>query len=646
MCGITGILDYRRQTSQDVLTHQAESMANSMVHRGPDSSGVWAEAAQGIALSHRRLSIIDLSANGHQPMISTCERYVISYNGEVYNFPELRERLKEKGHTFRGGSDTEVIIAAIAQWGIKRAAQEFVGMFAFAVWDRQEHCLYLVRDRVGIKPVYYGKVDDLFVFASELQGLSTHPNFDASLNRDALALYLARNYVPCPHTIYDGINKLPPGTILRVPADGSTPTQETFWSLHEVASRGIGQPFTGTEEEATDELEKLLALAVKQRMVADVPLGVFLSGGIDSSAVTALMQSQSDRPVKSYAIGYHEDDYNEAEHAEAVAKHLGTDHTTFTVSSKDAMDVIPMLGHMYDEPFADVSQIPTYIVSKLARQETTVVLTGDGGDEIFGGYTRHLWSQKIANLSAKLPDWSKGAIAGSITTLNPAQWDTVLRLLPKSLKQSKAGSKFHRIAGLLDANDAGDVYQRLMNHWQQPEQLVLGSQRQETILDRREDWPTGADETALLMYLDGMTYLPDNCLSKVDRASMAVSLEARVPLLDHRVIDFAWQLPLSYKIKNGSGKHALRNVLYRHVPQAIFERPKMGFGVPVRDWLRGPLAKWADDLLSEERLRRQGYLDPTPIRQKWQEHRSGRRDWYNQIWSVLMFQAWLDANQL
>ncbi|MBX2824019.1 MAG: asparagine synthase (glutamine-hydrolyzing) [Gammaproteobacteria bacterium] len=646
MCGINGLLDFRGQSTQTTLEHQAETMAAAMEHRGPDSAGVWADAECGIALGHRRLAIIDLSANGHQPMHSTCERYVISYNGEVYNFAELRDELAGAGHAFRGGSDTEVILAAIAEWGLAAAVGRFVGMFAIALWDRQDQRLSLVRDRVGIKPIYYGRAGDVFLFGSEMDALATHPDFTRDINRDAVALYLARNYVPSPMSIYQGMHKLPPGTILHVSANDQQPRLEPFWSLQDIANSGIATPFSGTETEAVDELEKILLLAVKQRMVADVPLGVFLSGGIDSSVVTALMQAQHDRPVKSYAIGYHEADYNEAPYAEAVAQHLGTDHTTFMVSANDAMDVIPMLGSMFDEPFADSSQIPTYIVCKLARQETTVVLSGDGGDEVFGGYTRHLWSEKIARLSARLPGWSKGAIAGSITRLNPAQWDQILRFLPRSLQQSKPGSKLHRIAGLLDAQDAGEVYQRLMNHWQEPHTLVRGSEPQSTIFDQQQYWPTGADATSLLMYLDGMTYLPDNCLSKTDRASMAVSLEARVPLLDHRVIDFAWQLPLEYKINGGVGKQALRKVLYKHVPQNLFERPKMGFGVPVRDWLRGPLRDWADDLLNADRLRQQGYLNPEPIQEKWQQHRSGKRDWYNQIWSVLMFQAWLDARNL
>ncbi len=644
MCGIAGVVDFSAQTSGDNLKRIVETMADTLRHRGPDSNGSWADPTSAVALAHRRLAIIDLSAAGHQPMISLCQRYVISYNGEVYNFRELREQLRHLGHSFTGGSDTEVILAAIVEWGVKEAVQKFVGMFAFAVWDNREKVLYLVRDRLGIKPLFYGHAGRSFVFGSELQSLTAHPDFQKSIDRDSLALFLGYSYVPCPRSIYCGISKLPPGSILRVAGDGSSTRMETYWSLSEIAAQGSETPFTGNLQEATDELEKLLALSIKQRMVADVPLGVFLSGGIDSSTVCALMQSQSGQPIKSYAIGYHDKKFDESSHAEAVARHLGTDHTTFTLSPDDALAIVPRLGKMFDEPFADVSQIPTYLISELARQDTTVVLTGDGGDEIFGGYTRHLWSHKIARLSQAMPSWSKKAVYQSITSVDPGTWDHWLGYLPKAYRKTRAGSKMHRFASLLNARSAGDVYQQTMLRWPDAHLLVPGSNFQSTLVDRENEWPTSLDSTGQLMYLDAMTYLPDDCLVKVDRASMAASLEARVPLIDHRVVEFAWKLPMQHKISKGVGKKVLREVLHRHVPSPLFERPKMGFDVPVSDWLRGPLKAWADDLLDLTRLSNQGLLNPQPIREKWAEHLSGQRDWSFQLWNVLMFQAWMDSN--
>lgn len=644
MCGVAGFLDLKSETPEPMMTDQIVSMTDTMVHRGPDSSGIWSAPEQGVALGHRRLAIIDLSAAGHQPMVSACGRFVATYNGEIYNFPDLRNHLEKKGHRFRGHSDTEVLLASVAEWGVQRAVEKFIGMFAFGLWDRQESRLYLVRDRLGIKPLYYGRIGDLFLFGSELRSIVAHPRFSPEIDRNALALYFSRNYVPCPFSIYRGIFKLPPGTILNVSvAADYSESMQPYWSLHDVAAAGASNPFTGDTGQAANELESILSDAVKRRMIADVPLGVFLSGGIDSAVVTSLMQAQSNRPIKTYTIGYDEADFDEAGHAQAIARHLGTDHTSLTVTPAEAFAVLPELGQMFDEPFADASQIPTFLVSKLARESVKVVLTGDGGDEIFGGYTRHLWSERITRIAARLPKGSHSLVARSLTVLAPHQWDQILRFLPPGLRQSKPGSKLHRVASLLDAPDAAEVYRRVMSHWAEPENLVRESRLPDTILDRHGDWPALPDTTSTLMFLDGVTYLPDNCLAKVDRASMAVSLEARTPILDHRVVEFAWRLPLGLKISNGAGKQILREVLFRHVPRDMIERPKMGFGVPVRDWMRGPMRDWTESLINEGRLREEGILNADLVSHLWQQHLTGRRDWYNQIWSVVMFQAWRDA---
>ncbi|MDA1101959.1 MAG: asparagine synthase (glutamine-hydrolyzing), partial [Proteobacteria bacterium] len=557
----------------------------------------------------------------------------IAYNGEVYNFPELRQELLGKGHAFKGHSDTEVILAAIVEWGLTAAVGRFVGMFAIALWDRQERTLSLVRDRLGIKPLYYAQMGRHLLFASEVQALRAHPAFRAEVDRDALALYLQRACVPAPGSIYAGVRKLAAGSILRRGPDGRIDVTP-YWSLRQVAEAGQGAPFQGDEREAAEQLQSLLAEAVRCRMVADVPLGVFLSGGVDSSLVAALMQSQSSQPVKSFSIGFSDAGYDEAVDARAVAQHLGTDHTELYLSAADALDVVPRLGGMYDEPFADSSQIPTYLVSQMARRKVTVALSGDGGDEIFGGYNRYLWVERVIRATGWLPGPVKAALAALITALPPQQWDRLGGLL----KQRNPGDKLHKLAGVLHARDAAGMYAGLTNLWPGAENMVLN---RAGALPR----PAGADlaEAAhAMMYLDAMTYLPDDVLTKVDRASMAVSLEARVPLLDHRVVAFAWSLPLAMKLRDGVSKRLLRQVLYQHVPRHLIERPKMGFAVPIHTWLRGPLRDWAEALLAPARLAGDGYFDPAPIRRAWDQHQSGRRNWQHQLWTILMFQAWLD----
>ena len=626
MCGIAGFWQSKRAQAQPVET--LREMTATLAHRGPDDSGIFHDEG-GVGLGFRRLSVIDLSPQGHQPMFSTSDRYSIVFNGEVYNFEEIRAELKS--HPWRGHSDTEVMLAAIERWGLEAAVRRFVGMFAFALWDSQERQLSLVRDRLGIKPLYYGHVGEDFVFASELKAIQRYQQFPARIDRGALALYMRHNYVPSPHCIYEGLFKLQPGCILTLssPQDGCSP--RPFWSAQEIARQGVAAPFAGSDVEAIDRLQQLLLAAVGLRMVADVPLGAFLSGGVDSSIVVALMQAQSSRPVKTFTIGFCEDEYDEAAHARKVAAHLGTDHTELYLTPQDALDIVPLLPAMYDEPFADSSQIPTYLVSKLARSRVTVSLSGDGGDELFGGYTRYLHSRAIWQAVGGLPRPARRPSAKLLRG--------VARLLANN-GRLHLGAKAHRLAGYIAAGSQEQVYWWALSHWDDPSRVVVNTREPLTVLDsiRSTAGLKGFEER--MMLTDLVNYLPDDVLTKVDRASMAVSLEARVPLLDHRVVEFAWTLPLGLKIRRSVTKWILREVLYRYVPRPLIERPKMGFGVPMESWLRGPLREWAEDLLSESSLRRHGLLEAAPIRSKWMEHISGKRNWQYLLWDVLVFQDW------
>lgn len=651
MCGIAGLLDSLAQSSIEQLQTNILAMENTMICRGPDSGGYWVDTKAGIALGHRRLAIIDISAEGHQPMLSVSGRYVISFNGEIYNYRLLRSELDGDGYSFRGHSDTEVALAAIEKWGLEDAVRKFVGMFAFALWDVQARKLYLVRDRLGEKPLYYGWAGKSFLFASELKALRVHPDFKADINRNALALYLRHNCIPAPYSIYKGIYKLLPGSILTIVPDqaGVYPEPFIYWSMRDVAETGSNNLFTGTEQEAIEQLDKLLRDSVKHQMLSDVPLGAFLSGGIDSSTIVALMQAQSKQAVKTFTIGLGESAYNEAKNAQAIAKHLGTDHTELYLSPQDIINVIPSLSTLYDEPFADSSQIPTFLVAQLARQRVTVSLSGDGGDELFAGYNRHIWAPRIWNKIGWMPLALRRMLANSLQGRAPAQWDEIYQrfkpVLPGRYKHSLPGDKLHKLAGILGAENPQMMYYGLVSHWRNAGEIVIGGTEPLTMVTNEKKWASLDGFAEQMMYLDSVSYLPDDILVKVDRACMGVSLESRVPYLDHRVVEYAWKLPMSMKIHNGESKWILRQVLYQYVPRELMDQPKMGFGIPIDSWLRGPLREWAEELLSEQRLRDEGFFQPEPIRQKWQEHLSGKRNWQYHLWDILMFEAWLDSQK-
>lgn len=660
MCGIVGIISNNNKDLAVTVSHMAETLR----HRGPDDFGVWTDDSKGVALGHRRLSILDLSSEGHQPMVSPSGRYIISYNGEVYNFMELRKELEQNGFKFRGHSDTEVLLSCFEKWGVESAVKRFIGMFAFALWDRDSSVLYLVRDRLGIKPLYFGWSGKSFIFGSELKSFYRYPYFDAEINRDAMALYLRYNCIPSPYSIYRNIYKLAQGCILTIPLqkagyysdfspypeeEGATWKPKRYWSSHEIAREANENLFTGSENAAAEHLEKLLKDSIKMRMVADVPLGAFLSGGIDSSIMVALMQVQSSRSVKTFTIGFEEEEFNEAKHAKAVAEHLGTEHTELYITPREAMDVIPRLPQLYDEPFSDSSQIPTYLVSHLTRQHVTVSLSGDGGDELFGGYMRHFAFQALWKHIGRIPPSLRRFFASSLNLLSPDNWTQLFRtfefLVPRRRRVSLPGNKIYKLAQVFKQNSPESMYTALVSHWREPDSIVLGAREPATIPTDHSNGSLFSNYAQWVMYLDAITYLPDDILAKVDRASMGVSLEARVPLLDHRVVEFAWRLPISMNIRNGQGKWLLRQILYKYVPQEIIERPKMGFSIPVGMWLRGPLRDWAEDLLSEKRLREEGFFNREPIRAKWTEHLNGRGDWQHDLWDVLMFQAWNNQRQ-
>lgn len=645
--------------SREMMKANVVRMADTLHHRGPDDGGAWTDPNGAVALGFRRLSILDLTPMGHQPMTAHNGNYVIVFNGEIYNHREIRKELESSrgiSISWQGHSDTEIMLEAIGVWGVEAALKKFTGMFAFALWDREKKELTLARDRLGEKPLYYGWLGNSFLFGSELKALKAYPVVASpgrqpwEIDREALCLYVRYNYIPAPYSIYKGIWKLPPGcfvTISLMNAPGSPPKISKYWDALEIAEQGLKHPFTGTDVEAIDELDALLRKAIGEQMEADVPLGAFLSGGVDSSAIVALMQTQSSRPVRTFTIGFHEDDYNEAVYAKAVARHLGTEHTELYVKAEAVMSVIPKLPYLYDEPFSDSSQIPTYLVSEMTRQHVTVSLSGDGADEIFGGYNRYFWGPDIWRRIGWIPEGMRKVLAKTLTIPPPDAWDRLFQsldpLVPQRIKQRMPGDKMYKLAEILSVRNPEELYRRLVSTWQNPASVIINGQEKEPVLSNSECWSSLPSFLDRMMFLDAVTYLPDDILVKVDRASMGVSLESRAPYLNHHVVSFAWRLPQTMKVRNGQGKWLLRKVLDNYVPKHLIERPKTGFGIPIGVFLREELRPWAEALLDEKRLQREGYFHPEPIRQKWREHLSGRKNWQYDLWTILMFQLWLEA---
>ncbi len=651
MCGIAGII-----SAKGVEQRLLEGMTNAVGHRGPDDIGLWIE--EGVGFGHRRLAIVDLSPAGHQPMLSSDGRFVLTFNGEIYNHAEIRAELEARGAVpdggWRGHSDTEVLLQGIVTWGLAETLRRSAGMFAFAIWDRGQRTLSMVRDRFGEKPLYYGWAGRDLVFGSELKALRVHPGFEAAIDRRALRLLAARTYIPAPLSIYEGTFKLPPASILTFTVDAAgTPLTEApveggragvnlqhYWSYREVVRRGLDQP-VADETEALGELERSLAEAIGDQSMADVPVGAFLSGGVDSSTVCALYQKYSSVPIRTFSIGFEESGFNEAEDAKRVAAYLGTVHQERYVTVREAREVIPLLPEMYDEPFADSSQIPTHLVSRFAREQVTVALTGDGGDELFAGYNRHFAAPRLWRQLRRVPRPLRSATGSPLSRLPSRLWSDVVRLAP-GRHQPHLGSKIQK--GLRIAASAGsfdDVYLSFLDEWAFESSPAIGGDDGAANMDL--DLGAPMPDTVRMMYCDAVTYLPDDILAKVDRASMAVALETRVPFLDHRVAEVAARIPLGLKIQGGKGKHILRKLLYGLVPRELIDRPKAGFGVPVGEWIKGPLRPWAEDLLDPQLIRRQGWFDADIVRLRWQQHLSGQRDSTPAIWAILMFQSWLTA---
>ncbi len=632
MCGLAGFYQ-PGGFAKDSAGQVVRKMAGGLLHRGPDDAGSWVDGDAGIAIGHQRLAVLELSAAGHQPMSSASGRFVLAFNGEIYNHLLLREELQKSGYSpdWRGHSDTETLLAAFECWDVKTALQKSVGMFAIALWDRKERVLTLARDRIGEKPLYYGWQDGKVFFGSELRALRAHPGCRLKIDRNVLAMYFNRGYIEAPHSIYENIYKLVPGTFLRIDAlnDGVPERVQNYWSLSEVVDRAASQPFAGDDQAAISELRSILQEAVALQAVADVPVGAFLSGGIDSTTVVALMQAQSSRRVRSFTIGFEEEEYNEAPHARAVAQHLGTDHTDLQVTAREAMDIIPTLPQIYDEPFGDSSAIPTILVSRLAKRHVTVSLSGDSGDELFGGYRRYQRVAEIWRTVNRVPKLARRPLSLTLSALSRLR------------RHSDPGRKAQQFSVFLSAQSREVCYHRYLQQRQNIRELVYGTTRQVSHPNAELPSSFNGGFFESMMFADTLSYLPDDLLTKVDRAAMSVSLETRIPMLDHRVVEFAWQLPMHFKIRQGEGKWLLKQVLRKYVPDEMIDRPKMGFGVPVGRWLRGPLRDWAESLLSADKLRAQGYLNPAIVHKEWQHHLKGDGLAADRIWQILMFQAWL-----
>jgi asparagine synthase (glutamine-hydrolysing) len=646
MCGVAGFLSSERQ-EPEAAESAVLRMAGAVHRRGPDDEGTWVDAEAGIALGHRRLAIVDLTAAGHQPMISPSGRFVISFNGEIYNHEELRRLLRSAGRepVWRGHSDTESLLAAFEHWGVADTLTKAVGMFAIALWDRQTGTLTLARDRAGEKPLYYGWQGNTFLFGSELKALKAHSHFSADVARSSLILLLRHNFIPAPYSIYEGIHKLPAGTSLQVSLRQRSSEPTPYWSLRDVAERGTANQFAGSDADAVNGLESVLSRAVTGQMMSDVPLGALLSGGLDSTTVASLMQASSQRPIRTFTIGFDEREYDEANHARAVARHLGTDHTEIRLSGGDAQALVPQIPTIYDEPFADSSQLPTHLVMKLARQHVTVALSGDAGDELFGGYTRYMHAPALWKRLGWLPYPMRKAFGAALQAFPAESINYLVGPLAQRAGLAHPGDKAHKLGRRLEqVQDLDDFCVSLQTEWPKPEEMVVGGRMPPDLLDDRSRWPQLTDPAARMMALDTLLYLPDDILVKVDRAAMAVSLETRAPFLDRDVIEFAWSLPMHMKIRNGQGKWLIRQLLDRYVPRSLVERPKMGFAIPLDTWLRGPLRDWAEDLLDSVRLRREGYFQVAQIRSAWEAHLNGHAANGHRLWSVLMFQAWLQEN--
>ena len=643
MCGFTGFVDFCCSQTSDALHQQASAMAATLAHRGPDDNQTWADAEVGIALGFRRLAIVDLSAEGRQPMVSADQRFVLVFNGMIYNYRELRGRLEGLGTTFRGSSDTEVLLEAIAEWGVEEALCLANGMFAVAAWDRRERRLSLARDRFGEKPLYYSRTANGFLFGSELRALQANDQFEPGVDRDAVGLLMKYGYIPAPYSIFDSVKKLEPGSVLVLDVENASVSEpHRYWSALDEAVKGSQEISSASDGEAVEQLKDLLTDAVGLRMAADVPLGAFLSGGVDSSAVVALMQRQSSSQVRTFTIGSDDLGFDESAHAAEVARHLGTSHTELFVDERQLLDIVAELPGIYDEPFADSSQIPMVAVSRLARTEVTVALSGDGGDEVFGGYNRHLTLEPLWNRAGVLPSPVRRVAAGAIGLLPPAAWTRTAGLVPESRRPRDPAMKAAKITSVLGSTSAAAAYQKLTTQWSNIESLVPAGAHGTTLLERPDLWPSLPSITDQMMAIDAVTYLPGDILTKVDRASMSASLEARVPLLDHRVYEFATRLPMHQKIRNGVGKWALREVLFDEVPRELIERPKTGFTIPLATWLRGPLRDWAEELLAPSRLDASGFVNPTIVGQVWAEHLSGRSNRESELWTVLMLESWLE----